>query len=47
LKTLKVNAKNTDWEALTNDGNNFYIGDFGNNDGSRRDLTIYKVPSGR
>ncbi|MGE8556567.1 MAG: hypothetical protein ACN6OB_21810 [Chryseobacterium jejuense] len=44
LKTLKVNAKNTDWEALTNDGSNFYIGDFGNNDGSRRHLTIYKVP---
>lgn len=44
LKTLKVNARNTDWEALTNDGNNFYIGDFGNNDGSRRHLTIYKVP---
>lgn len=44
VKTLKVNAKNTDWEALTNDGSNFYIGDFGNNDGSRRHLTIYKVP---
>ncbi|UHO39573.1 hypothetical protein H5J24_05660 [Chryseobacterium capnotolerans] len=44
IKTLQVNAKNTDWEALTNDGNNFYIGDFGNNDGSRRHLTIFKVP---
>lgn len=44
IKTLKVNARNTDWESLTNDGSNFYIGDFGNNDGSRRHLTIYKVP---
>ncbi|MEG0927463.1 hypothetical protein [Chryseobacterium sp.] len=44
IKTLKVNARNTDWEALTNDGTHFYIGDFGNNDGSRRHLTIYKVP---
>lgn len=44
VKTLKVNARNTDWEALTNDGTHFYIGDFGNNDGSRRHLTIYKVP---
>lgn len=44
IKTLKVNAKNTDWEAVTNDGQHFYIGDFGNNDGSRRHLTIYKVP---
>ncbi|AZA77242.1 hypothetical protein EG347_06850 [Chryseobacterium sp. G0186] len=43
IKTLKVNARNTDWEALTNDGTHFYIGDFGNNDGSRRHLTIYKV----
>ncbi|MFP3834817.1 hypothetical protein [Chryseobacterium sp. SIMBA_028] len=44
IKTLKVNARNTDWEALTNDGTHFYIGDFGNNDGSRRHLTVYKVP---
>ncbi|MCJ7932558.1 MAG: hypothetical protein MUW56_02715 [Chryseobacterium sp.] len=44
LHTLKVEAKNTDWEALTNDGTHFYIGDFGNNDGSRRHLKIFKVP---
>lgn len=42
--TIKINAKNKDWEALTNDGNNFYIGDFGNNGGTRRDLEIYKLP---
>lgn len=44
--TLKINAKNKDWEALTNDGKNFYIGDFGNNAGTRRDLEIYRLPFG-
>ncbi len=44
VNTLKVNAKNKDWEALANDGTHFYIGDFGNNGGKRRDLEIYKVP---
>lgn len=42
--TYTINAKNKDWEALTNDGKNFYIGDFGNNGGTRRDLEIYKLP---
>ncbi|ASK29919.1 hypothetical protein CEY12_07285 [Chryseobacterium sp. T16E-39] len=44
VNVLKINAKNKDWEALTNDGTNFYIGDFGNNTGTRKDLEIYKVP---
>jgi len=44
INTIKINGKNTDWEALTNDGNNFYIGDFGNNGGTRKHLEIYKVP---
>ncbi|MBW8523450.1 hypothetical protein K0U91_11775 [Chryseobacterium chendengshani] len=44
LKALKVNTENKDWEALTNDGENFYIGDFGNNAGTRKDLKIYKIP---
>ena len=43
LKVLKTNAENKDWEALANDGNNFYIGDFGNNAGTRKDLKIYKI----
>ena len=43
VSTLKINGKNKDWEALTNDGNNFYVGDFGNNDGTRKDLEIYKI----
>lgn len=44
LKVLKTNAENKDWEALTNDGKNFYIGDFGNNAGTRKHLKIYKIP---
>ncbi|MFY1046707.1 hypothetical protein [Chryseobacterium sp. GP-SGM7] len=44
LNTLKTNAENKDWEALTNDNENFYIGDFGNNAGTRKDLKIYKIP---
>ncbi|MCO5267634.1 MAG: hypothetical protein M9897_01920 [Brumimicrobium sp.] len=37
------NATNHDWEALTRDDDFIYIGDFGNNDGSRTDLRVYKV----
>ncbi|AZB28577.1 hypothetical protein [Chryseobacterium balustinum] len=44
LNVLKTNAENKDWEALTNDGKNFYIGDFGNNAGTRKHLKIYKIP---
>lgn len=46
INTLKIDGKNKDWEALTNDGTDFYIGDFGNNAGTRKDLEIYKVPFG-
>lgn len=47
LRELKVkNAHNEDWEDLTKDGNkNIFIGDFGNNDNKRKDLTIYKIPN--
>lgn len=44
IGTIQINGKNKDWEALANDGKNFYIGDFGNNGGIRKDLEIYKVP---
>ncbi len=44
LKVLKTNTENKDWEALSNDGKNFYIGDFGNNAGTRQHLKIYKIP---
>ncbi len=44
IKTLKTNLKNKDWEAITSDSANIYIGDFGNNRGTRKDLKIYKIP---
>ena len=49
LKTGKIENKistnniNNDWESLTNDGESFYIGDFGNNAGNRKDLKVLKV----
>lgn len=43
-KTLKIKAKNNDWEDLTSDkAGNLYIGDFGNNLNKRKNLTILKV----
>jgi hypothetical protein len=37
-------ADNVDWEALAYDGQTYlYIGDIGNNENKRKDLTIYKV----
>lgn len=44
-KTIVVNSvENIDWEDLIFDKkDNLYIGDFGNNDNDRKDLTIYKI----
>ncbi len=44
-KTISItNAKNIDWEDMTQNGfGHFFIGDFGNNKNHRRDLTIYKI----
>ncbi len=40
------NHKNTDWEDLTKDETgNLYIGDFGNNDNTRKNLVILKLPN--
>lgn len=39
-----TNYGNTDWEDITADSSNIYIGDFGNNNGDRIDLKILKVP---
>lgn len=40
------NAKNRDWEDLTKDSSgDLYIGDFGNNDNTRKDLAILKLPN--
>jgi hypothetical protein len=47
IRTLKIaNAQNRDWEDMTQDDQgNYYIGDFGNNNNQRKDLTIYKIPN--
>jgi len=37
------NAGSTDWEDICHDGTYIYIGDFGNNAGTRTDLAIYRV----
>ncbi len=42
-RVFVCNAMNNDWEALTQDDSFVYIGDFGNNSGSRRDLVILKI----
>ena len=39
-----VNAKNKDWEDVCTDGENVYVGDFGNNKGKRKNLRIYTFP---
>ncbi len=36
-------AENIDWEDITQDSKSIYIGDFGNNSGTREDLCIYKI----
>jgi hypothetical protein len=38
-----TNVINHDWEELTIDDKNIYIGDFGNNNGNRTNLAIYKI----
>jgi hypothetical protein len=42
-KVIVDQASNMDWEALTQDENNIYIGDFGNNYGNRSNLCVYKI----
>lgn len=43
-KTFQTGLRNIDWEAITNDGENFYVGEFGNNLGTRKDLKFYQIP---
>jgi len=44
-KTITIaQTENIDWEDITKDSKeNLYIGDFGNNDNTRKDLAIYKI----
>lgn len=45
VQTVSVsNATNRDWEEMTMNEDYFFIGDFGNNNGNRKDLTIYYIP---
>lgn len=44
LRTVRIsNAENVDWEDMAQDATYFYIGDFGNFNGDRRDLTVYRI----
>ncbi len=44
LQTVTIsNYYNIDWEDITADDDYIYIGDFGNNDGNRKDLKVLKV----
>lgn len=45
MRTIWVSkAENRDWEDITKDETHLFIGDFGNNNGNRDDLQIYKLP---
>ena len=44
LKRVVVkDVKNTDWEDITLDGKYLYIGNFGNNENKRKNLSIIRV----
>ncbi|MBS1548777.1 MAG: hypothetical protein JSS94_02755 [Bacteroidetes bacterium] len=43
-QTIKIPLQNKDWEALDFSDQDLFIGDFGNNTGTRKDLKIYKLP---
>jgi len=43
LQRFILPVKNRDWEAIECDGIHLYIGEFGNNNGNRKDLRVYKV----
>ncbi|MFW6309572.1 MAG: hypothetical protein ACOC1D_00585 [Prolixibacteraceae bacterium] len=38
-----TDAENRDWEDIAQDDDFIYIGDFGNNNGVRKDLVVYKI----
>ena len=44
LRTININnVSNVDWEDLTDDETYIYVGDFGNNNGTRTDLKIHRI----
>ncbi|MFT4830541.1 MAG: hypothetical protein ACI815_000175 [Psychroserpens sp.] len=43
-RTISIsNAVNIDWEDIAQDDTYIYIGEIGNNNGSRRDLAVYRI----
>lgn len=38
-----LNASNVDWEAISQNSQSIFVGDFGNNSGSRENLCIYEI----
>ncbi len=45
IQTVKItNAKNRDWEELAMSDQYFFIGEFGNNNGNRTDLSVFYFP---
>lgn len=43
-RTITItNAENIDWEDIAQDDTYIYIGEIGNNNGSRRDLSVYRI----
>ncbi len=45
LQQVRIsNFDNVDWEDITADAQYMYVGDFGNNSGSRRDLRVLRIP---
>ena len=45
IRTITVaDGKNKDWEDLASDDDYIFIGDFGNNAGSRDNLRVYRIP---
>jgi len=44
IRTVHIsNAENLDWEDIADDSDDIYVGDFGNNLGTRENLVIYKI----
>lgn len=39
------NGVNVDWEDLALSDSHLFVGDMGNNDGDRKDLSIYRIPN--
>ncbi|ERM80938.1 hypothetical protein P872_12145 [Rhodonellum psychrophilum GCM71 = DSM 17998] len=42
-KVRVTNAVNVDWESMAQSETHLFVGDFGNNSGNRKDLTILKI----